>query len=177
MMKLFLDMLTLSQDKHLFTTCPPCHHTDLPTQLCVSSDWLTLLIFPWLLLMTPHWHWHPPAGPGGDLSSVWQESNRYRVTAGGQHWTWALSCRERPGKWELWADPAQTQNNGSKQTTRPGNVTQFYNSFFWLLTWHSRLGPPYPRPPPIRRVVPRPRRRPKRCEGEASPSCPSRGWN
>ena len=63
MMKLFLDMLTLSQYKHLFTTCPPCHHTDLPTQLCVSSDWLTLLIFPWLLLMTPHWHWHPQLGP------------------------------------------------------------------------------------------------------------------
>ena len=111
MMKLFLDMLTLSQYKHLFTTCLR-HHTDLPTQLCVSSDWLRLLIFPWLLLMTPHWHWHPPAGPGGDLSSVWQESNRYRVTAGGQHWTWAMSCRERPGKWELWAAPAQTQDNG-----------------------------------------------------------------
>ena len=54
----------------------------------------------------------PPAGPGGDLSSVWQESNRYRVTAGGQHSTWAMSCRERPGKWELWAAPAQTQDNG-----------------------------------------------------------------
>ena len=135
MMKLFLDILTLSQDKHLFTTCPP-HHTDLPTQLCVSSDWLTLLIFPWLLLMTPHWHWHPAAGPGGDLSSVWQESNRYRVTAGGQPSTWAMSCRERPGKWELWADPAQTQDNGHTNNESPGNVTQFG---FWLNNLNTYL--------------------------------------
>ena len=40
MIKLFLDILTLSKDKHLFTSCQ-FHHTDLPTQICVSSDLIT----------------------------------------------------------------------------------------------------------------------------------------
>ena len=67
MIKLFLDILTLSQDKHLFTSCQ-FHHSDLPTQICVSLDLITFLTYPWPshsddTSLTPR-----TVGPGDELS-------------------------------------------------------------------------------------------------------------
>ena len=187
MIKLFLDISPLSQDKHLFTTCQ-LHKSVHPTQICpiiTGSDWITFLAnFPWLLLaitavMTPHWHRHPRLlGPDYRKAEIQIQSGQ----PGEHEGTWAMSLEagvsESYERHKL-ITPRQNTNNGqtNKQPWKCHTALIQKVITVLVLTWHSRLVPPYPRPPPIRRGVPRPRRRPRRCGGAASPSCQSRGWN